>query len=31
MGASEHLLDTDPEAARAILAAARESSAAALA
>jgi signal transduction histidine kinase len=31
IGAAEHLLDTDPEAARAILAAARESSAAALA
>lgn len=31
MGAAEHLLDTDPEAARAILASARESSAAALA
>jgi signal transduction histidine kinase len=31
IGAAEHLLETDPEAARAILAAARESSAAALA
>jgi signal transduction histidine kinase len=31
VGAAEHLLDTDPEAARAILVAARESSAAALA
>jgi signal transduction histidine kinase len=31
IGAAEHLLDTDPEAARAILAAARESSGAALA
>jgi signal transduction histidine kinase len=31
IGAAEHLLDTDPEAARAILTAARESSAAALA